>query len=251
MQSISRCIKVIDDLLFVGIDLNAKVFRNTTYRCIHIPSLVISTQMSGGSLSLAKNAFDVLLPKCIMESPATGLISTKIYSIPVYPPTRPRYCFIIKRTPGRLWRVDWEVLEVEIDLSIPGPIKIFSRVNRQYNREVSTYLLHDNDDDLLLYLPFGRGSQPSPFLSVRFLRVGKLGKVRVTKLEGIDKLSFTGLVVDRGAGYVIIWAAEDWPLCTRGCSYIWWLDERKSSHMVYSRTKELISRWTRGLLRRV
>ena len=253
MLFISRCTKVIDDLLFVEIDLYADAYLNTTYRCIHIPSLVISTQVPGGSLSLTENAFTVLLPECIMESHATGLIysvHTEIYPIPACPPTHPRYCFIIKRFVGPPRRMDWEVLEVEIDLSIPGPIKIFSRVSRQYTRQVPTGPLHDNDNDLLLYFPLGHRFQPSGSLSVQFLRVGQPGKVRVARLGGVNGMHLSGLSVDRDAGYVILWVVEDRPPY-RGDHFIWWLDERKPGNMVYSRTKELMSSWSRGLLQRV
>ena len=249
MRFTLRCTKVIDDLLFVDNDRNANVYKNTTYRCIHIPSLVTSTQLPGGSLSLTENAFDVLLPKCMMESLATGPIfsvHTNIYSIPGCPPTHPIYCFIIKRSMIQPQGVDWEVLEVEIDLSIPGPIKIFSRVSRQYTRQVPTYMLHDNDNDLLLSLPLGPGFQPSASLSVQFLRVGKPGKVRVARLGVVDMMRLSGILVDRDAGYVIIWTQSH-----RNDSFICWLDERKPDNMVYSRTKELISSWSRRLLWRV
>ena len=248
----SRCTKVIDDLLFVDAEPYVATGRTTTYRCIHLPSLVISTQLPDGSLSLTKNAFDVLLPKCIMESHPTGStlsVQTKIYSISACPPTHPRYCFIVERAPRPPWRVDWEVLEVEIDLSIPGPIKIFSRVSQQYTVQRPTLLLQDSDDDLLLCLPLARRYLPRASLSVRFLRVGKPGEERLARLGGVDKLRMTGLSVDKGAGYIIIWVADDRPPY-RGDHFIWWLDERKSGNMVYSRTKELISSWSRGLLRR-
>ena len=255
MQVVPLCTKVIDDLLFINAELLVNFDRTTTYRCIHIPSLVISTQLPGGSLSLMENAFSVLLPKCIMESPATGSnfsAKTIIYSIPACPPTHPRYCFIIKRYLGQSRGVDWEVLEVEIDLGIPGPIKIFNRVSRQYSLQRPINPLHDNDNDLLLYLPPGRGFQPITSLSVRFLRVGKPGEVRVARLKGVDKMNLSGLNIDRDAGYVIIWAAEHYhPRWNRTGSFIWWLDERIPGNTVYSRTKELISSWSRGLLRRV
>ena len=235
MEFFSRRTKVIDDLLFIDIDLPENGYWATKYRCIHIPSLVISTQLPGGTLSLTENAFAVLLPKCIMESHGTGA-DTEIYSIPDCPPTHPRYCFIIKRT-TRPTRVDWEVLEVEIDLSIPGPIKIFSRVSRQYTQQVSTRLIHDNDNDLLIYLPLDCGSQPSASLRVQFLRVGKAGEVRVARLGGVDEMRLSRLSVDNDAGYVIIWATENWPQWTRCCSFIWWLDERKPGDVVYSRRR--------------
>ena len=240
MQFIPRCTKVIDDLLFVKVDLFANDYWNTTYRCIHLPSLVISTQLPGGSLSLTENAFTILLPKCIMEAHATGLIEsvhTEIYSIPTCPPTHLRYCFIIKRFLGPPRRVDWEVLEVEIDLSIPGPIKVFSRVSRQYSRQVPTGLLHDNDNDLLLYLPLGHRVQPRGSLSVQFLRVGMPTKVRVARLGMVDKMHLSRLSVDRDAGYLIVWTADDCrPYCGGG-GVIWWLDERKAGNVVRSRTK--------------
>ena len=254
MEFVPHCTKVLDDLLFVTFNVSDGTDWTTAYRCVHIPSLAISTQMPGGCLSLTENAFDVLLPKCIMESHAPGSISyavTNIYAIPACSPAHPRYCFIIERALGQPQRVEWEVLEVEIDLSIPGPIKVFSRVRKQYTTvQRSTYPLHDNVDDLLLYLPLGHGHLPRAPLSIRFLRVGKPGKERLARLGGVDKLYLSRLSVDRDAGYVTIWAAEDLHGYTRYYSFIWWLDKRKPGSMVYSRTRELISSWSRGLLRR-
>ena len=136
---------------------------------------------------------------------------------------------------------------VDIDLSIPGPIKLFSRVSRQYNLQRPPYPLRDDSDDLLLHLPLGRGDLPRASLTVQFLRVGKPGKVRLARLGGVDKMRLSGLIVDRHAGYVMIWVGSPYS----GDHFIWWLDERKSGNMVFSRTKELISSWSRGLLRRV
>ena len=72
------------------------------------------------------------------------------------------------------------------------------------------------------------------------------GRVQVAKLGGVDQMRLSELSVDRDAGYVIIWT--QW---NGGCSFIWWLDERRPGTMLYSRTKELISRWSRGLVSRV
>ena len=253
MQIISHCTKVIDDLLFVNAEIHVNYYRKPTYRCIHIPSLVTSTQLPGGSFSLMENEIDVLRPKCIMESHATLSkfpARTEIYSIPASPTTHPRYCLIIGRYFGHPHGMDWEVLEVEIDLSIPGPIKSFSRVSQQYTVQRPNHPLHDNDGDLLLHLSSGLGFKPNASASVRFLRVGKPGKVRMARLEGVHKMRWYGLSVDRDAGYVIIWAAENSPQLTHGDSFIWWLDERKPGNMAYSRAKELISSWSRGLLQR-
>ena len=247
-----RCTKVIDDVLFVTHYTYDGTDRKIAFRCIHIPSLVISTQLPGGSLSLTKDAFAVLLPKCTMESHITGSsfhTQIKIYPLPASPHT-PRYCFIIDRLVGQSWEVNWEVLEVEMDLSIPGPIKIFSRVNQQNTVQHSISPIHNSDDELLLYVPLGRGGQPRAPPSVRFARVGKPDKGRVARIGGVDKMDLSGLSVDRGAGYVIIWEAGAWSWSTGACGYIYWLDERTVGDMVYSRTKELISTWSRGLLRR-
>ena len=248
--------KVCDDLLFVNLSPPGSIDHDAVYRCIHIPSLVISTQLPGGSLSLTENAFSVLLPKCAMEARAGGpncSCNAEIYSIPTCPSTYPRYCLILKRVLWESRRVDWEILEVEIDMSIPGPIKIFSRVSLQDIVQRPTYPLyplHDNHKDLLLSLPLRRGYLPRASLSVQFLRVGKPGEERVAKLGGVDKMRLSVLRVDRDAGYVIIWVGEDWPGWTRESSFIWWLGERTHGKIVFPRTKELILGWSRGLLKR-
>ena len=87
-------------------------------------------------------------------------------------------------------------------------------------------------------------------VAVRVHRVYVVNKERLARLGGVDKMHLSDLVVDRGAGYVNIWVVEDQPPY-RGDHFIWWLDERKQGNMVYSRVKELISSWSRGLLRRV
>ena len=253
MDFFPSCTKVFDDLLFTNLDNFDGVRTTTAYRCIHIPSLMISAQLPNGSLSLTKNAFAALLPKYVIELCATGpafSIYTSICSIPACPPTHPRYCFIIKRFLQEPQRVEWEVLEVEIDLSIPGPIKIFSRISQQYAVQRPNYSLHDSDDDLLLYLPLGRGGLPRGSLSVQSLRVGKPGKGRLARLGGAGKMASCKLIVDKDAGYVIIWAAEDWPRCSQIRSFIWWLDERKPGNMLYSQAKELVSSWSHRVLRR-
>ena len=248
------CIKVLDDLLFISCGISrSHTDWSHGYRCIHIPTLVISAQLPEGSLSLTENAFAMLLPKCIMESCTTGppySPHTVIYSIPACPPTHPTYCFIVKGFPAQSQGVEWEVIEVEIDLSIPGPIKIFSRVSRHYTLRHLTYISNDIDDDLLLYRTLGHGVLPRASISVRLMQVGKPSKVRVARLGGVDNLRLTGLSVDKDAGYVIISAAKYWPRTLHHYSFILWLDERKPGNIVYSRTKELISSWSRRLLQR-
>ena len=254
MEFIPRGTKVIDDLLFTICHIYDGTDYYITYRCVHIPSLVISTQLPGGSLSLMEDAFAVLLPKCIMRTHAMKSPSyphTTIYSIPTCPPTHPRYCFIIKEYLEHSLEAEWEVHEVEIGLSVPGPIKVFSRVSQQYTIRRQTILSDDSNDDLLLYLPLGHRDSPYASLSIGFLRVGKPSKERLVSLRGVDGMRLSGLRVDRDAGYVILWAEEDSPQRIHDCSFIWWLNGRKPSNMVHSRTRGLISSWSCRLLRRI
>ena len=252
MEFVPRCTKVFDDVLFVSEDKSSRPYWDVGYCPIHLPSLVISTPMPGGSLSLPENASAVLLPNRFGESRAKAHFPADaiVYSIPSYSSTHPRYCFITERSLEQTQGVMWDVFEVEIDLSIPGPIKTFSGVSWQCSVQRSTSTIHDIDADLLLHLQLGREGQPRVSPSIRFLRVGTLDKGRLARLGGVDQMHLSGLSVDRVAGYVIIWDAEDWPQSTGDCGHICWLDERKAGDMVYSRTKELITSWSRGLLRR-
>ena len=153
MEFVPRCTKVIDDLLFTTPVISDGTRWDTGYRCIHIPSLVTSTQLPGGALSLTENALAVLLPECIIESGRTWSLCyahSKIYPISACTPTHPRYCFIIKRFQGRSWGVEWMVFEVEIDMGVPGPIKGFSRASQEYTVPCPANSLYDSDDDLLL-----------------------------------------------------------------------------------------------------
>ena len=248
MSLVPRCIKVRDDLLFVKLEITGS---GTTYRCLHIPTLVLSTQLPDGSLDLTEQVFAKLPPECKMETYTEGSIGSvgeKIYSIPSCRPTHPRYCFILERVLKQSSGMDWEVLEVEIDSTIPGPIKIFSQVSRQYTVPRPTFFFHDGDDDLLLSLPSKHGQIPHEPLSVRFLRVGEPDDWRVAKLRGVDKMRLAALHVDRDAGYVIAWVKEGWFWWTRECSFIWWIDDRKSGPMVDSPVEGLISGWSGGLL---
>ena len=257
MEFISYSIKVLDDLLFILLGMSDDTHETNVYRCIHLPSLVTSTQLPGGSLSLTENAFAVLQPKCNMESRAMGAgisSASEICSISTCPPTRPRYCFIITRIPRPSPGEAWEVYEVEIDLSIPGPIKVFSKVFQQYIVQLPTSPVHDSDGDLLLYvpryLPPGLRDPLRTSLGIRFLRVGKMGYRRLARFEGVVNLHVYGLHVDRDAGYVIIRGTDHSPQATHSGPFICWLHEGKPGNMVHSRTRGSISSWGRGLLRR-
>src|SRR5258707_13009740 len=123
MRFVPSCVKVRDDLLFVKLEIPG-MYRSTSYRCVHIPTLVASTQFPDKSLDLTENAFSELLPDCKMETYTLGSIGSvheEIYSIPSCLPTHPRYCFVLHRVLEQTAGMDWEVLEVEIDLRLPGP----------------------------------------------------------------------------------------------------------------------------------
>ena len=248
MTSVPCCLKVRDDMLFFKLEISGS---NQKYRCIHLPALVIATQLPGGSIDLTEKVFAPLLPECKMEAYTPGSIGSvheEIYSIPSYPSKHPRYCFSFDRVLEGSKGMDWEVLEVEVDLSIPGPIKIFGRVSQQYTVPRPTYFFHDGDNDLLLFLPSEYRHPPRSPLSVRFLRVGKPDEWRVAKLANVDKMRLAGLHVDRDAGYIIAWVKEGRLWWTRECSYIWWIAEGKSGPMVHSPAKDLTSKWTPGSL---
>ena len=248
MTSVPRCIKVRDEILFVKIEVTGS---HETYRCIHLPTLVVSTQLPGGSIDLTEKAFAPLLPECKMKTYTTGSIGSvheEIYSIPSYLPKHPRYCFILSRVLEGSEGMDWEIIEVEVDLSIPGPIKIFGRVSRQYTVSRPTYFHHDGDEDLLLSLPSECGHIPRAPLSVRFLRVGKPDDWRVAELEGVEKMRISALQVDRDAGYIIAWVREGWLWWTRRSPFIWWVDGRKPGPVGHPPVKDLTSGWGSGSL---
>ena len=250
MKFFPLCTKVIDDLCFIRLGNSDGVHWNAAYHAIHIPSLVNLAQLPGGTLSLTGNAFAVLLSKYACATGVLRSAHTTIYSLPASSTTHLRYCFIIERFLEAHQEVGWEVFEVEVDSSIPGPIKIISRVSQQYAVCHPACSLQDSNHDLLLYLPLGPGGLPCASLSVQFLRVRKPDEVRVARLEGVDEMALCGLRVDRDAGYVIIWAAKDWPRCAQIYSIIWWLDESKPVNMAHRRKRDLISSWGLGLLRR-
>ena len=244
-------IQVRDDILFIMLEIPRSY--QTTYRCIHLPSLVIATQLPGGSVDLTEKAFAPLLPECRMETRIKGSIGSvheEVYSIPSCLPTHPRYCFVFNRVLegsrgiGRYW----DIFEVEMDLSIPGPIKIFSRISRQYTVPRPTYFFHASDDDLLLSLPSEHGNTPHSPLSIRFLQVGQPDDWRVVKLGDVDKMRVTGLHVDRNAGYIISWVREGRLWWTREYPVIWWVGDRKPGTVARSPVKDLTSGWGRGSL---
>ena len=236
--------KVRDDFLFVQFEAYRKWKCYTSYVCIHMPTLVTSAQLPGGSLTLMENE---LHPKCKMEIETRSVggpnrsIYEEIYSIPASLPTHPRYCVTVERRLGRYQGNFWDSFEVEIDLSIPGPIKGLSGV-RQWSSVAppGTCSYQCSDDDLLLTFPSVHGIIPCAPLSIRFLRVGTSDDWRAVKVRGMDKMRLSGLHVDRHAGYIIAWV-EGRSRWARECSFIWWIDE--------SEPDDLISRWTRRLLR--
>ena len=248
MSFVPHYIKVCDDLLFVKLEITGS---STTYRCLHIPTLVLSTQLPDGSLDLTEKVFSELPPECRMETYTAGSIGSvgeEIYSIPSCRPTHPRYCFVLNRVLERSAGMDWEVLEVEIDPSIPGPIKIFSQVSRQYTVPRPNYFFHDGEDDLLLYLPSEYNRRPCAPLRVRFLRVGKPDHWRVVKLGGMNKMRLAKLHVDKDAGYIIAWVLEGCLWWKREYSFIWWVDERRSGLVIDSAVESLIPEQIRRLL---
>lgn len=137
------------------------------------------------------------------------------------------YYFIVERRLGRYQGSVWDIFEVEIDLSIPGPIKGISRACQWSS--AGTYLYHCSDDNLLLTLPSVHGIIPNAPLNIRTLRVGTPDDWRAVKIGGMNKMRLSGLHVDRHTGYVIVWVREGRLRWTRECSFICWIDERNQT----------------------
>jgi hypothetical protein len=249
MALVPSFIKVCDDILFVKLDF---LWSHQTYRCIHLPTLVITTQLPGGSIDLTESAFAALLPECEMETCTAGSIVSvheEIFSVPSCLPKHPRYYFIFSRVLERTIRMDWEIFEVEVDLTIPGPIKIFGRVSRQYAVPRPTSHVHQSIDDLLLSFPSEHDDTPCSPLSVRFLQVGKLDGWRAVKLKGVNEMYLSRLHVDRDAGYIIAWVRYyQYMQGARECSFIWWIGGSKPGAVVHSPAKDLTSGWSCGRL---
>jgi hypothetical protein len=238
MTFVPYSIKVCDDILFLKFAIPGP---HHTYRCIHLPTLVIMTQLPGGSIDLTENAFAALLPECKMETCTAGTLRSiheEIYSAPSCHPKHSRYWFIFSRVLDESKEAVWEISEVEVDLSIPGPIKIFGRVSQQYTVPRPTLHFHQSVDGLLLSFPSVYGFISYLPLSIRFLQVGKPDGWRVVKLGGVDKMYLCGLHVDRDAGYIITWVRGG-RLGTREQSFIWWIDGSKPGAVVHSPAKDL------------
>jgi hypothetical protein len=232
MTFVPFSIKVCDDILFFKFVIPGS---HQHYRCIHLPTLVFTTQLPGGSVDLTENAFAALLPECEMETCTAGSIASvheEIFSVPSCLPKHPRYCFIFSRVLEGSKGMDWEIFEVEVDLSIPGPIKIFGQVSRQYTVPRPTPRFHQSIGDLLLSFPSEEGYIPCSPLSIRFLQVGKPDGWRVVKLGGVDKMYLYKLHVDRDAGYIIAWVRDGRARRPREYSFIWWIDDRKPGAVV-------------------
>jgi hypothetical protein len=250
MTLIPYFIKVSDDILFVKLKVpgSHQTYPCQTYRCIHLPTLVITTQLPGGSVDLTENAFAALLPECKMETctvSSVGSIGEEIYPVPSCHPKHPRYYFIFTRVLEGSKGMDWEIFGVEVDLIIPGPIKIFGRVSRQYAVPCPTILSRESIGDLLLSFPSEHDDTPCSPLSVRFLQVGKLDGWRVVKLQGVNGMNLYSLHVDRDAGYIIAWVGDGW---FEEYSFIWWIDDRKPGAVVHLPAKDLASGWVFGRL---
>jgi len=198
---------------------------------------VVTAQLPGGSIDLTENAFTPL-PECKLKTRTGYSVSSvhdEIYSIPSCLPNHPRYCFILARHLESGEGKDWGILELEIDLSIPGPVKTFSRVSRQYTVAPPTdsNLAHHNVDDLLLSADGSVYLRP---LKVGFLQVGKPDVWQEVTLGGVDKIYLVRLHVDRDAGYITAFGSGCMNRRSWECSYIWWIDVRKPGAVVQRRT---------------
>ena len=160
-----------------------------------MPTLVTLVQQPGGSLALME---DELPSKCKIEIVLGGIeanrsVHEEIYSIPANRTTHPRYCLIVERGKGSQgWyqTTVWEIIEVEVDLGIPGPIKGISGVSTPVQSGVGSFsnvIEHKKENANLYCLPVVPScTTRSPFLSLQrrrsvpFPTIGPWGHTRCT-----------------------------------------------------------------------
>jgi hypothetical protein len=222
-------LRVCEDLLFLVKPQIPGDHCTVTCRCVHIPSLVVLAR-PGQSVDLTEEAFSRLPQGCRIEMDTMESIQETIYPFPSDTPLHPRYCFTYARVVRELrsTEVSWEDLEIEIDLSIPGPIKPFRRITQG---STVSRPGHAADDNLLLFSPLSYGIPRGP-LRVRFSRVGWQDAWRVANVKGYDKMRMRGLFIDRDAGYIYGHVQDDSLRQTRDCPIVWWFDPPHRASMM-------------------
>ena len=242
MSDLPSRIRVRDDLLFMKFLLPGP-YINATYCCIHMPSLVVSIQIPGEMVDLAFSR----LPKegkMVIDTLGTmGSINEQIYPSPSNTSAHPRYYFVLERNFESYIKMVSEVLTIEIDLSVPGPIKAFGRVVQEYTVPNQIRRFRAANDDVQLFFPFFYGDTPRVPPIVRSWGLGSRDAGRVANVEGIEEMRLDGVFVDRDAGYILAWVREGSLSWARDSAIIWWFSPTHTASPI----KRLLSGWSQKL----
>lgn len=173
--------------------------------------------------------------------------SEEIFSIPHDPRTTevtsisayPKFRFVLSYS-----STSWDVFDVELDLTVPGPLKPFQSIkhhSRTLSPDVRT-CIDGSDGDLVVL--FTISVSPPRCINVRSfshtLEESDSQGWRVAQVEGLNRLVWSWLYVDRTAGYLLMGPGGD----GNGQAHIWWFDGVPSSgkdEPVHSRGKDKVA----------
>lgn len=222
------CLKVLEDILFVIKDRRPGSPFSKTCLCIHLPPLIHYACVDSG----LPNRTPRKLAPCFEFGEGPGISEPwtsrreEIYSIPHDAGTSvyPKYRFVLSS-----FNTSWEVFDVELDLTVPGPLKPFRSVkhhNTMLSPDVRTCLAASDGDLLVL---FTSGVSTPWCINVRSfsqsLEESDVQSWRVSQVEELNRLDWSWLYVDRAAGYLLMGQGVDGNRQAR----IWWFDGVPSS----------------------
>jgi len=228
------CIKVQEDILFVIKQIKLGSSFAKTCLCIHLPPLIHHTFVDS---ALPEHATWKLAP-CFEISAGEDSserwysVNEDIYAIPhdagtiepLLTTAYPKYRFVLSYS-----YLSWDIFDVELNLTVRGPIKPFRSVRRHTTRPgpYKDLSVGASDGDLLVVLTLC-DSTPT-LVNVRSfsptLEESDSECWRVGRVEGLDRLFWSWLYVDRAVGYFL--ASVDVGLGRshlQPCPFIWWFD---------------------------
>ena len=227
-------LKVREDILFVIMDRKPGSSFAKTCHCIHLPLLIhhafvdsalpkrATTKLfefsegEGGSERWFSSSEDIYaIPH---DAGTTGPMSTTAY---------PKYRIVLSYP-----HFSWDIFDVELDLTVPGPLKPFRSVRHYRTRPGPDiqYSIDSLDGDLLVLSTFCT-SAPTLFNVRSFSPTFEESDSecwRVGRVEGLDRLLWSWLYVDRAAGYFLA-SVDVGPGSGEGfhvqpCPFVWWFD---------------------------
>jgi len=150
------------------------------------------------------------------DAGTTGPMSTTAY---------PKYRFVLFYS-----HLSWDIFDVELDLTVPGPLKPFRSVKHHSTTPGPgiRFSLNASDGDLLVV--FTLCDSTPTLVNIRSFSPtfeesdGECW--RVGRVEGLEKLVWSWLYIDRAAGYLLT-SVDVGPGGVEGvrpCPFIWWFD---------------------------